>query len=70
MDVWELRLVQSAVEDKQKAIRLTRSTGNFTFFDFYDGVISILGDSLKKWHARWAVYGRRRKGSLYRTGRR
>lgn len=70
MDVWELRLVQSAVEDKQKAIRLTRSTGNFTFFDFYDGVMSILEHSLKEWYIGWAVHSRRRKGSQYRTGRR
>ncbi len=70
MDVWELRLVQSADEDKQIAIRLTRSTGNLSVFDFYGGVMSILEDSLKEWYIGWAVHGRRRKGSQYRTGRR
>ncbi len=63
MDVWELRLVQSAVEDKKKAIKLTRSTGNFSFFDLCGGVVSIPGHSLKKWYVEWAVHGRRRKGS-------
>ncbi len=70
MDAWALRLVQLAVEDEYKAIKLTRSTGNFSFFDFYGGVMSILGDSLKKWYIEWAVHGRRRKGSQYRSGRR